>query len=318
MSKFKIIKDYQLTTEDKKIIILKAKVFIENYIYTNKDVRVKLDPEMVENNPDYFQFIDWKTDLTNYLKANKIPQPAIVAKKLFPYIEDNYKDIETISMVSSEPDNGKNAELEKQIVELKTQLSETQAKLDNTNNSFEKLATDSAADKAELNSKLTKAVTIAEELETELARVNKQLAEKNTSGGSIEKSYKDQIAKLELELSSTKLKKTEYTKEVEEEMITKLKEVNDRLEAVIKREGEVRSAEMEANNVLLQAKDIKDRNSLIVLDIDSREKALDLKLNDLAVREKRLEAFDKDKIIEEALLNFEKSIPWQYWRDSSK
>jgi hypothetical protein len=102
MSKFKILKDYQLTTDDKKIIILKSKVFIVDYVYVNKDITVTLDPLLVEGNPEYFQFIDWKTDFINFLKTSKIAQPSVIAKKLFPYIEENFKNDEVVITTKSD------------------------------------------------------------------------------------------------------------------------------------------------------------------------------------------------------------------------
>lgn len=313
MSKFKIIKDYQLTTQDKRIIILKAKVFIVDNVYVNKDVRVNLDPVLVENNPEYFQFIDWKTDFINYLKTNKIPQPSVVAKKIFPYIEENFKDGEIIDMIKI--DDSALKILEQSNTTLSSELKDVKAEHEKK---FKILQDEYNSELAKLKLKNTKLVGEIEDLQATLEKADILLKTKSNGDENIINKYKEEIAKLELELSNANIKKSQYSKDVEEEIISKMTEVNERLEVVIKREGELRASEMDINTALLQTKDIKDRNTLILLDIDSREKALDLKLNDLAAREKHLEAFDREKIIEDALSDFEKGIPWQYWRTEKK
>ena len=85
--KHKVLKDFQLLTDDKKIIILKAKTTIEDYKFKNKSETVSVPVDIIKNNPDYFSFIDWKEELQSYLKVNKIPQPAVITKKLVPFIE---------------------------------------------------------------------------------------------------------------------------------------------------------------------------------------------------------------------------------------
>jgi hypothetical protein len=88
ITKHKVLKDFQFLTEDKKIIILKAKTIIENYTYKLKTGDITVSKEIINNNPDYFSFIDWKEDLQTYLKANKIAQPAVITKKLVPFVEN--------------------------------------------------------------------------------------------------------------------------------------------------------------------------------------------------------------------------------------
>lgn len=85
--KHKVLKDFQLLTEDKKILILKAKTIIEDYKFKNKSETVSVPVDIIKNNTDYFSFIDWKEELQSYLKVNKIAQPAVITKKLVPFIE---------------------------------------------------------------------------------------------------------------------------------------------------------------------------------------------------------------------------------------
>jgi hypothetical protein len=86
-TKHKVLKDFQLLTDDKKILILKAKTIIEDYKFKTKTDFVVVSAEIIKNNPEYFSFIDWKEELQGYLKTNKIPQPAVITKKLVPFIE---------------------------------------------------------------------------------------------------------------------------------------------------------------------------------------------------------------------------------------
>ena len=86
--KHKVIKEFQFLTPDKKILILKVNTVLEEYVYTQKDDKITIDKDIVDNNPEFFVEIDWKAELLSYLKTNKIPQPAVLSKKLFPFIEE--------------------------------------------------------------------------------------------------------------------------------------------------------------------------------------------------------------------------------------
>jgi len=104
--KHKVLKDFQLLTDDKKILILKAKTIIEDYKFKNKAETVTVPLDIIKNNPDYFSYIDWKEDLQTYLKTNKIAQPAVITKKLVPFIE---------SMMSNSSDT-KEIIIEKEVI----------------------------------------------------------------------------------------------------------------------------------------------------------------------------------------------------------
>ena len=86
--KHKVIKEFQFLTEDKKILILKVNTILEEYVYTQKDDSITIDKDIVDNNPEFFLEVDWKTELLSYLKSNKIPQPSVLSKKLIPFIDD--------------------------------------------------------------------------------------------------------------------------------------------------------------------------------------------------------------------------------------
>ena len=80
--KHKVIKEFQYLSPDKKIFILKLGTILEDYIYKVKTELIPIDKDIIDNNPDFFIVIDWKAELLTYLKTNKIPQPAVLGKKL--------------------------------------------------------------------------------------------------------------------------------------------------------------------------------------------------------------------------------------------
>ena len=121
--KHKVLKDFQLLTNDKKIIVLKAKTVLEDYKYVTKNDNVLVEKDIIDNNPDFFSPIDWKEELNTYLRQNKIPQPAVLTKKLVPFIEEMFvinvesKEVvrEVIKEVVIESNSTKEIELENKI-----------------------------------------------------------------------------------------------------------------------------------------------------------------------------------------------------------
>jgi len=86
--KHKVVKEFQYLSEDKKIFVLKAGTIIEEYNYKAKSETIAIDSAIIDNNPEFFEIVDWKADLLAYIKANKLPTPAVLAKKLIPFFED--------------------------------------------------------------------------------------------------------------------------------------------------------------------------------------------------------------------------------------
>lgn len=82
--KHKLLSDYQFISDDKIITVIKSGTIIENYTYKS----IILDKVIVESNPHYFEILDWKNELLIFMKKSKIPQPAILSKKLIPFIND--------------------------------------------------------------------------------------------------------------------------------------------------------------------------------------------------------------------------------------
>ena len=58
--KHKLLADYQYVSEDKKIFLIKSGSILEDYVHSLKGEKIKIDRELVENNPDLFQLIDFQ------------------------------------------------------------------------------------------------------------------------------------------------------------------------------------------------------------------------------------------------------------------
>lgn len=86
--KHKVVKEFQYLSPDKKIFILKTGTILEEYNYKVKTDIIPIDKDIIDNNPEFFEIIDWKAELLTYIKANKLPTPAVLTKKLIPFIDE--------------------------------------------------------------------------------------------------------------------------------------------------------------------------------------------------------------------------------------
>jgi len=86
--KHKVVKEFQYLSPDKKIFILKIGAILEEYIYKVKTELIPIDKAIIDNNPEFFEVIDWKAELLTFMRAEKMPQPAQLGKKLIPFFED--------------------------------------------------------------------------------------------------------------------------------------------------------------------------------------------------------------------------------------
>jgi hypothetical protein len=202
--KHKVLKDFQLLTEDNKIIILKAKTILEDFKYKNKSEFVTIPSEIIKNNPDYFAFIDWKEDLQSYLKINKIPQPAVITKKLLPFIEN------LIGQLGSKT---------KEVIVEKLITIEKEVFKDSPENSTE----------IELKSKLEKIKILENKLKEEIVETNKKEADFITKSIQLETEGKNlKKDKENLNHSSEELKsKTDKLNELEKKLNNKLSDYNN-------------------------------------------------------------------------------------------
>lgn len=92
---YKLINDFQHTDSTGKIMVLKAGVLIErlegiNYIFKLNKKEYKINKNIVESNPDYFERIDFETILVDYLKKNSKRPYKKIAEGITELIEDEY------------------------------------------------------------------------------------------------------------------------------------------------------------------------------------------------------------------------------------
>jgi len=117
--KHKVINDFQYLSPDKKIFILKSGTILEEYIHKVKSELIPIDKAIIDNNPEFFEIIDWKAELMTFMKVNKMPQPAQLGKKLIPFFEEMVmSSIQQSSGPSTDPTLMK--DVEKRESELNT------------------------------------------------------------------------------------------------------------------------------------------------------------------------------------------------------
>ncbi len=128
--KHKLIKEFQYLGDDKKIIVLKVGTILEEYVYKLKSEVIPIDKDIVDNNTDFFEMINWQSELLSFLKVNKIPQPSMLSKKLYPFIEKLILDL-PIKNENSFIEESEKKVLDKinKEIELESNLSDKEKKL---------------------------------------------------------------------------------------------------------------------------------------------------------------------------------------------
>lgn len=86
--KHKVIKEFQYLSPDKKIFILKLGTILNEYVYNVKGEDIIMDKDIIDNNPEFFETVDWKSELHTFIKVNKLPSPKTLSNKLIPFMED--------------------------------------------------------------------------------------------------------------------------------------------------------------------------------------------------------------------------------------
>jgi DNA repair exonuclease SbcCD ATPase subunit len=117
--KHKVIKEFQYLSPDKKIFILKVGTILQEYNYTVKSEIIPIDKDIIDNNPEFFEVVDWKSELLTHMKVQKFPTPSQFHKKLVPFIEEMVlSSIQQNSGPVSTIDEGKVKELEWKEIDL--------------------------------------------------------------------------------------------------------------------------------------------------------------------------------------------------------
>jgi DNA repair exonuclease SbcCD ATPase subunit len=130
--KHKVIKEFQYLSPDKKIFILKVGTILEEYIYKVKTELIPIDKAIIDNNPEFFEVIDWKAELLTFMRSEKMPQPAQLGKKLIPFFEEMImSSIQQQSGSSMDPSLMKDVERrESELNNIKRELDRREIDLD--------------------------------------------------------------------------------------------------------------------------------------------------------------------------------------------
>ena len=264
--KHKLLSDYQYLTPDKKIILIKSGVVLEEYNYKVKTDIIPIDKEIVDNNPQLFEIIDWKSELLIYIKTNKLPTPAVLTKKIVPFIEDMI--LSSISQqTGTKLDDSKIRELEQKETDLFSEEQSLNRKL------------------VSLESKERLLKDKEDEIEVRVKRLEKREIE-----------HKNDLKSLD--------KKEDELREKGRELINKGLELDDKLQDLNERErnldlNSLKSAEeIDGKYSELQSKIDNDLKSL-----SNKEKELESKIKELSKKESELEL--KGSEIDDKLRNHE-------------
>jgi len=255
--KHKLINDFQYLSPDKKIFILKKGVILEEYNYRVKTDIIPINKDIVDNNPEYFEIIDWKIELLTYMKANKMPQPAQLGKKLIPFIEEMV--LSTVSQSSgTKLDDSKIKELE----EKETKLFKEEQNIQRIKISFES------------REKLIK--DKEDEIEVRLKRLEKKESE-----------YKLDIENIDKKEEEIRNKNKEI-KERELDVEDKLQDINER-ERNLDLNALKSSEEIDLKYSELQSKMKEDLKKL-----SDGEKDLEIKLKEFTKKENSLQKIESE------------------------
>lgn len=126
--KHKVVKEFQYLSPDKKIFILKVGTILEEYVYKIKTELIPIDRDIIDNNPEFFEIIDWKAELVSFMRSEKMPQPAQLSKKLIPFF-----DTMIMSSIQQGNENIDSKEIERKEYDLsllKRELEKRELELD--------------------------------------------------------------------------------------------------------------------------------------------------------------------------------------------
>lgn len=220
-AKHKLISEFQYVSPDKKIFILKSGTILEEYNYKVKNEVIPIDRDIVDNNPEFFEVVDWKAELLSYMRSNKMPQPAQLGKKLIPFIEEMILSSVGES-VATNVDSVKEKQLEEKDTILFKKEKEIEKKMAEVNSIKEQA--DELMAKAERREKETKTeYNLISKKSEKLDQKTKELTDKSEKLDIREAELKEEANKIDLHILSTTEKKdakyNEMKKKIEEDML---------------------------------------------------------------------------------------------------
>lgn len=244
--KHKVVKEFQYLSPDKKIFVLKPGTVLEEYNYKVKSEVIPIDKEIIDNNPEFFETIDWKAELMSYMKANKMPQPAQLGKKLIPFIEEMV--LSSMQPVQAPADDSKSRELESLAQELSSREKRIKDKEEEAEIRLKRLEKREAEYKEDLKE--------LDKKESDIRERAKELAEKSLD---IEDRMQDlnekerNLDRAALDYSKTDEKYSELQKKIDKD----LKDLSERERDLERRTKEISDRESAAQPVGVSRQAIK-------------------------------------------------------------
>ena len=194
--KHKVVKEFQYLSPDKKIFILKIGAVLEEYIYKVKTELIPIDKAIIDNNPEFFEVIDWKAELLIFMRSEKMPQPAQLGKKLIPFFEDMImSSIQHDTVPSMDP------ALMKDVERRETELNSTKRELDRR--------------ESDLDSRDRRIKDKEDEIEVRIKRVEKREDEYKLDLKTIEKKD-DELRSRTIDITEKELDLQEKSQELNE------------------------------------------------------------------------------------------------------
>ena len=253
--KHKVVKEFQYLSPDKKIFILKAGTILEEYNYKVKTETIVIDRDIIDNNPEFFEIVDWKAELLTYIKVNKLPTPTVLTKKLIPFIDEMV--LSSIQQnVASGPvvDESVVRELERKEIDLNSREKRIKDKEDEIDIRLKRVEKREGEYKEDLKS--------LDKKEDDIRERSKEVIEKSLD-------LDDKIQELNEKERNLDRASLESSKEIDEKYVELQKKIDSDMKELSRREKEFSKREESKSN----------QNDSLKEDIDSVDKIIEYAKN---------------------------------------
>jgi uncharacterized protein (DUF3084 family) len=279
--KHKLLNDFQFISPDKKIFILKAGTILEEYNHKVKNEVIPIDRDIVDNNPEFFEVVDWKTELLSFMRVNKMPQPAQLGKKLIPFIED-------MILSSFANQAAPDAQTTQELITKETELFKREAEVEKRSILTEQKEEELEAREvrvAKRESNLKEDITSLEKREETVKQKSKSLIEKE----------------FDLEGRDRKLDEKERNAELNsmkshEEIDAKYAEIQARLteesDSITRREGELDERARAVDEKSLEIEGRISQLERLAEELDARAAELDQHRNELTTLDSEIKQWE--------------------------
>lgn len=314
--KHKLIQDFQYITNDKKIFILKKGTTLEDYTLKVKTDFIPVDKAIIDGNPDYFGVIEWQDELLTHIKISKLPQPAIITKKLIPFIE------EIILSNMSKPSTSNTFIDDDRIKEINKKEIDNYSKeqdLIRRENRI-KLAEERLKDSESKDADLNRRESIVKINEDRL----KDIENRESLLDRRENRVKLNEDEIETRLERVKKKESDYKEDLEN-LDKREKDIRDRLKSISDRELELEDKVQDLNErernleneILKSSNDIDGKYNELQEKITMDLKSLSDKERELEVKQKSIKLLE-DTLFEEKLLIEHKVKEYNNFKEDTK